>query len=57
MQFILDPTFVVQVGVSPCFETLGVISRHYKPKVFLKMSHLTKFAAELVIVMRVQLKI
>ena len=57
MQFIINQTFVVQVRVRSCSETLSLVARYYKRKVFLKMPHFTQFPAKMVIVMRVQLKI
>ena len=57
MQFIINQTFFVQVRVSSCSETLTLVARYYKPKVFLKMPHFTQFPAKMVLVMRVQLRI
>ena len=56
MQFILGQRFVVQVWVSSCSETLTLVARYCKHKVFLAIPRLTQFPAKMVIVMRVQLK-
>ena len=35
----------------PCYETLTLVSRYFKPKFFLKMPHLMQFAVKTVIVL------
>ena len=57
MHFIINQPILVQVRMSSCSETLTLVARYYKPKVFLKMPRFTQFQAKMVIVMRVQLRI
>ena len=56
-QFIKIKTSVVQGGVSSAFETLTLVSRYFKHKVYLKFPNFTQFAEQMVKVKRLQLKV